>query len=1138
MYTAVTFSKHFYDANAFRPPEIAGPSGSQTALHYSREKHGELAQFARHPDYAQFKREYEALLDGIVDFAQTQGRQMRPPLSDAMLAEIVSAFDTLKANIFTIGIDDQLGKKSFILVEGRASFEELARLLQSPIALQKRVETVKALAGRVTVCVGGVLTELQDAVSSLKCHATGSKGVAHRVKIQMLEALINEHIREIAPADVHSIHRVNAYFNALAPGLGIAPRNDPYVHSRPKRKDLERCNEKVVCRMVPMAMAKNMAEQYMGVVKSAAAAEGVEDVSAAIAGDKIAEVNQAISELKIAELDGQFGEVPANLYLSEVEPPPDEPPSAPQYRVAATTVPMEAHFLSELKAQGLVNYDDTLVLSAQTPDGGQLHMLGQLFWVSSPRGEYREADLNDFLSADPSTLAHTLASQGLDKDGRHQLVNQVVDQLVSLARPGTAQAAPSLALVAALSRVYEQSAPRDPKALHPALHLGMVYDACIPAVKRFVALGGDLSGADDRGFTSPMLAAEKGSSEMLKLLLPQASSIRGMAAFKLARRALRKTDPIKAAAPGGRTLLMLAAQHGHTDAVNTLLELRAQIDAADHHGDTALMLAAAQGHIATVNALVAAQANLDARNKRQQTPLMVAASMGQTEAVKTLCAQGADINALDVSQASALTRAAFDGDHLMVSTLIGAGADIDFKNRYGETPLSLSAKHGHILTMRALLDAGADPELVNLHGQTPLMVAVEEGRIEAVQVLCEKEVNLEARDATPAGHTALLWAVVNGRTAMVQTLVDAGANLDAKSEKGETLLMVAARTADYAMVQALVGAGANLKATNNHGETPLMLAIRVGHTEVVQFLFAQGGDVNLKTRDDALVLAVEKGNAALVQTLLDAGADLKAINEFGQRPLIVALIRGHAEVAQALLAKGADIDARDTYGNTALMRAAFMDDHKLLRRLVSEGADLNAQNHAGQTALISATAYGGFGRAVEILIELGADSCRIKDASGNTALSHAERSGFTKLANIFRATQPQAPAPSPEPAAPVAPPTAEPMPVVTGANAEAQNQLGQTALIVAASAGELDAVNTLIEDGAKLNAQDLQGNTALILAAERGELEVVRALVAARADLDILSKTGTTAFQRAIIRGHTEIVAVLQEARFRQAEED
>lgn len=87
--------------------------------------------------------------------------------------------------------------------------------------------------------------------------------------------------------------------------------------------------------------------------------------------------------------------------------------------------------------------------------------------------------------------------------------------------------------------------------------------------------------------------------------------------------------------------------------------------------------------------------------------------------------------------------------------------------------------------------------------------------------------------------------------------------------------------------------------------------------------------------------------------------------------------------------------------------------------------------------------------------------------------------------------------------------------------------IGKTALMRAAEAGDAESVQRLIDAGANVNATDMSGRTALMWAALGGHAGVVRLLLYAGADAHASHKNGVTAFMLAQARGHTNVVNIL-----------
>ena len=96
-----------------------------------------------------------------------------------------------------------------------------------------------------------------------------------------------------------------------------------------------------------------------------------------------------------------------------------------------------------------------------------------------------------------------------------------------------------------------------------------------------------------------------------------------------------------------------------------------------------------------------------------------------------------------------------------------------------------------------------------------------------------------------------------------------------------------------------------------------------------------------------------------------------------------------------------------------------------------------------------------------------------------------------------------------------------------GADVNAKEKRGMTALMLAAGDGHIETVEVLLTGGADINAKSKDGMTALMLAAGDGHIETVKVLLAGGADVDAKAKDGMTALIRAAEFGHTETVKVL-----------
>ena len=133
--------------------------------------------------------------------------------------------------------------------------------------------------------------------------------------------------------------------------------------------------------------------------------------------------------------------------------------------------------------------------------------------------------------------------------------------------------------------------------------------------------------------------------------------------------------------------------------------------------------------------------------------------------------------------------------------------------------------------------------------------------------------------------------------------------------------------------------------------TDLYDAAEMGDLEQVTLLLQQGTDINQVGGDyegrTALSAAADKNHLAVVQHLVEQGADMEIGDSYGSNPIIYASTYGHLEVVRYLLEQGADRDKASNYGITSLHEAARRGHLEIAKLLMVYGANLNAKTDQG-----------------------------------------------------------------------------------------------------------------------------------------------------------------------------------------------
>jgi uncharacterized protein len=269
---------------------------------------------------------------------------------------------------------------------------------------------------------------------------------------------------------------------------------------------------------------------------------------------------------------------------------------------------------------------------------------------------------------------------------------------------------------------------------------------------------------------------------------------------------------------------------------------------------------------------------------------------------------------------------------------------------------------------------------------------------------------------------------------------------------------------------------------------PLIEAAKSVDKDALRTLLKQGVNVNAVEADGATALhwASYRDDLEGADLLIRAGARVNVANDLGATPLWTASLNGSAAMVRRLLDAGADPNLALLRGETPLMVAARTGNPDVVEHLLARGARVNTRAARGQNAVMWAVAQK-HANVVKVLLAHGADI-------------HARTEVWSQIMAV--------------------PPHGLP---------EYNRSIkhgGDTALMFAARAGDLNSARILVEAGANVNDADAEGISAMVLAAHSGFADLVEFLLDKGADANS-SAAGFTALHEAIMRRDERIVTAL-----------
>jgi ankyrin repeat protein len=312
-----------------------------------------------------------------------------------------------------------------------------------------------------------------------------------------------------------------------------------------------------------------------------------------------------------------------------------------------------------------------------------------------------------------------------------------------------------------------------------------------------------------------------------------------------------------------------------------------------------------------------------------------------------------------------------------------------------------------------------------------------------------------------------------------------------------------------------------ISANNDISPDTVFSSIIHNNIKLIKSCVDNGYNFNIqdKASRSPLIAALLAEQKEIADLLLPVTRNLNHADQNSNRAIHIAASNSYIDIIKKLLHKKVDINARDRLGNTPLLIAVRHDDAKVTRLLLKNKADYNLKNKSKVSAIELAQTRADAG-VLKAFANQGIKVSKKQDKYNDVSIKDFEKS-IKQSSSLYKGW------PILSIACLLGENDIARQLLKQGADVNAVDSSGYSALHRASSKDQVNTVSLLLASGAHINIKNQKDETPLYLAAEAGNHKTVKFLLSKGADPTLLSSNKTSALAVAIANKRKDVAMIL-----------